>query len=247
MPREVPPLTLLATLPVFQAVDGETLQMLAAAAERRALDRGDYLFHAGDTPTGMYAVVHGQIMLMAGGGRGRRLTGVVGPGQSLGEPVMFLERPALVDAIAASDALVLHLPKKCVFDALERDARFARRIIASLSARLEAMVQQRDAHAAGGGRARLLHYLLQRAGSQREGAVHFTLPAPKATVAAQLHVTPEHFSRLLRELASEGLLQVERRQFSIPDVRRLAAVSASAASSPGGRTRGRSGSKPPPA
>jgi CRP-like cAMP-binding protein len=247
MAREVPPLTLLAALPVFQAVDGETLRQLAAAAERRVLERGDYLFRAGDMPTGMYAVVHGQIMLMAGGGRGRRLTGVVGPGRSLGEPVMFLERPALVDAIAATDALVLHLPRESVFDALERDPRFARRIIASLSARLEAMVQQREAHAVGSARARLLQYLLQRAAPQREGAAQFTLPAPKAAIAAQLHVTPEHFSRLLRDLTSEGLLKVERRQFSIPDLRRLADFSASAVSSRGGRTRGRSASGPPPA
>ena len=220
--REIAPQAFLAELPMFKALDGATLARLAAATTRRALVRGERLFSKGDVASGMYVVVHGEIMLITRSPvRGQRLSGVVGHGRSFGEPVMFLERPAVVDAEAADDALVLHLPKEAIFAEVERSPRFARRIIASLSQRVESLVHELDRQALGSGRARLIDYLVRRAGDQ-PGPRLVTLPATKAAVASQLNLTPEHFSRLLHELAGAGLLQVEGRRITVPDVSRLA-------------------------
>jgi CRP-like cAMP-binding protein len=210
----VPAAALLKGLPLFKALDAATIARLAAATQRLQLRRGAHVFHRGDDPLGMYVVVYGQVRLL-GRGRdgGERLVGVVDAGQSFGEPVMFLERPALVDAQASTDALVLCLPKQAVFDESERNARFARRLIAGLSARLEAMVQQQERAVGAGGRARLLDYLLRQAGAEPEAS--FTLPAAKAAIAAHLQLTPEHLSRLLRELSGEGLLRVEGRRLTL--------------------------------
>lgn len=220
--REIAPQVLLAALPLFKALGEATLARLAAATTRCALARGERLFSKGDVVKGMYVVVHGEIKLIARSPvRGERLTGVVGPGRSFGEPVMFLERPAVVDAEAAGDALVLHLPREAVFAEIERSPRFARRIIASLSQRIESLVHELDRQSLGSGRARLVDYLVRRAGNH-PGPRVVTLPATKAAIASQLNLTPEHFSRLLHELAAAGLLQVSGRQISVPDLQRLA-------------------------
>jgi CRP-like cAMP-binding protein len=222
--REIAPQAFLAALPLFKALDEATLARLAAATVTRRLTRGEHVFRKGDAASAMYVVVHGEIRLVArSAARGERLTGVVGPGRSFGEPVMFLERPALVDAEAASDALVLQLPKDAVFAEIERNPRFARRIIASLSQRIESLVHEIERRALGSGRARLVDYLVRRAG-RASGAREFTLPASKAAIATQLNLTPEHFSRLLHELAADGLLDVHGRRIGVPDVARLAAV-----------------------
>ena len=221
--REIAPQVFLAALPLFKALDAAALERLAAATTRRALKRGDRVFRKGDAPTGMYVVVYGEIRLIARSPvRGERLTGVVRPGHSFGEPIMFLERPAVVDAQAATDALVLHLPKEAVFDEIERNPRFARRMIAGLSQRIESLVQELDRQSLGGGRERLVDFLVRSAGSG-PGARLVTLPAAKAAVASHLRLTPEHFSRILRELADAGLLQVQGRRITVPDVPRLAA------------------------
>jgi len=220
--RAIAPLAFLAALPLFDALDKATLARLAAATTLRRLARGERLFSKGDAVEAMYVAVHGEIRFIArSAARGERLTGVVGPGRSFGEPVMFLERPAVVDAEAASDALVLQLPKEAVFAEIERNPRFARRIIASLSQRIESLVHELDRHALGSGRARLVDYLVHRAG-KHPGPRLLTLPATKAAIASQLNLTPEHFSRLLHELAAAGLLQVEGRHITVPDVDRLA-------------------------
>jgi CRP-like cAMP-binding protein len=191
--REIDPQPFLASLPLFQAVQPATLARIAAATRRIPLRRGERVFSRGDQPTGMYVVVFGEIRLLAHGARGARLAGVVEAGRSFGEPVMFLERRALVDAEAATDALVLHVSKEAVFAEIERDPRFARRMIAGLSRRIEAMVLEEERHA--------------------EAVV--TLPASKAATASHLRLTPEHLSRLLRELAAEGVLRVEGRRIAL--------------------------------
>jgi CRP/FNR family transcriptional regulator, dissimilatory nitrate respiration regulator len=218
---DIAPQAFLAAVPLFKALDAAALGRLAAATRRRPLKRGERLFSKGDPVTGMYVLVYGEIRLVARSpARGERLTGVLRAGRSFGEPVMFLERPAVVDAEAASDALVLYLPKQAVFDEIERSPRFARRIIAGLSQRVESLVNELDRQVMSG-RARLLDYL-QRSAGAGEGPRVVTLPAAKGAIASHLNLTPEHFSRLLRELADEGLIEVRGRRITVPDPGRLA-------------------------
>ena len=219
--REIAPEAFLATVPWFKALDAATLARLGAATTRRALKRGETLFRKGDAASGMYVVVYGEVKLIATTpARGPRLAGIVGPGQSFGEPVMFLERPAVVDAQAASDALLMHLPKEAVFDEIERNPRFARRMIAGLSQRIERLVRELDRQALSSGSERFIDYLLRHGRGQAAGFV-VALPAAKAEIASQLNLTPEHFSRVLHELAQAGLLQVRGRKITVSDPNRL--------------------------
>jgi CRP-like cAMP-binding protein len=222
--RQIAPEVFLAGLPLFKELDAATLGRVAASTTRRALKRGETLFRKGDHATGMYVVVYGEIKLLSSTpARGTRLSGIVGPGQSFGEPVMFLERPALVEAQAASDALLLHLPKEAVFAEIERNPKFALRMIAGLSKRIESLVHELERHAIGSGSERFVAYLL-RQGSGEPGPIVVTLPAAKAQIASQLNLTPEHFSRILRELVDAGLLRVEGRKITVPDADRLQRV-----------------------
>jgi CRP-like cAMP-binding protein len=218
--KEIPPETFLASLPLFKELGAATLARLAAGTTRRPLKRGEALFRQGEPATGMYVVVHGEIKLSASTpARGKRLTGIVGPGQSFGEPVMFLERRTLVTAQAAGDALVLHLLKEAVFAELERNPRFARRMIAGLSQRVESLVRELDRQSVASGTERLVAFLLQH--DRGETGLVLTLPAAKAEIASQLNLTPEHFSRILHDLAQTGVLQIRGRRITVPDTDRL--------------------------
>lgn len=222
--KEIAPEVFLADLPLFAALDDATLTRLAASATRRVLKRGQTLFRKGDETTGMYVVVYGEIKLISTTpARGARLSGIVGPGQSFGEPVMFLERPAVVQAQAASDALLLHLPKEAVFAEVERNPRFGRRVIAGLCKRIESLVRELGRQAVGSGSQRFIAYLL-RQGRGGPGPMVITLPAAKAEVASQLNLTAEHFSRILHELARAGLLEVQGRNITVRDPKRLQAA-----------------------
>ncbi len=218
--REIEPRELLARLPLFKELGAAARTRIAAGATKVRLARGAMLFRRGEMPKGFHVVVYGRIQLRAGGTRGSRLSGIVGPGRSFGEPVMFLGKPYVVDAVADDDTLLIHVPRDIVFAEIEGNPQFARRMIAGLAARIEALVHELDAQAQGSSLQRLVAYLLRgRAAAQGQA---FTLPATKAAVASQLGMTPEHLSRLLRELATHMLLQVQGRRIVIADAERLA-------------------------
>ena len=145
MRREIGPEAFLAKLPLFSGLGRDELARLAAATTRRELRRGEFLFRQGEPASGIYALVHGRVALTSRLASGReRVNAIVEPGRSFGEAIMFLEKPSVVSARALSDALVLHVAKQAVFAELERTPGFARRVIAALSAKLHASVQEID-------------------------------------------------------------------------------------------------------
>jgi CRP-like cAMP-binding protein len=219
--RDIPLTTLLAKQPLFHELDAASLERLAQTTTRLEPRRGELVFAKGDDPTGMYVVVYGEVELISSTpARGPRLWGIVSAGHSFGEPVMFLKRPALVEARAANDCLLLHVPRESLFGEIERSPEFARRMIAGLCRQIESLVREIDGQARGSGSRRLAAYLLR----QREGdgeSIVVRLPAPKAQIASHLNLTPEHFSRILRDLARSGVLQVEGRTITVPSAMRL--------------------------
>lgn len=219
--REIEPRELLARLPLFKELGAAARTRIAAGATKVRLARGATLFRRGEMPMGFHVVVYGRVQLRASGAKGSRLSGIVGAGRSFGEPVMLLGKPYVVDAVAEEDTLLIHVPKEIVFAEIDGNPQFARRVIAGLAARIEALVRELDAQAQGTSLQRLVAYLLRgRAGAPDEAVV--TLPATKAAVASQLGMTPEHLSRLLRDLTARGLLQVQGRRIVIADGQRLA-------------------------
>jgi len=145
---------------------------------------------------------------------------IMGPGQSFGEAVMFMEKPYPVYSQALADSLLLHIAKAFVFEEIERDPGFARRMIAGLSRRLHGLIGDLEAYSLQSGTQRVIGYLLNAVpdGAAAGAPVELRLPASKGVIASRLNLTPEHFSRILHELTEAGLIRVDGRSFSILDV-----------------------------
>ncbi|MBT9497553.1 MAG: cyclic nucleotide-binding domain-containing protein, partial [Zoogloea sp.] len=83
---------LLSRMPLFSALSPEDLAVMAAATRERRLQKGDRLFQRGDQPKGFFLVVWGQIKLAFTSAQGNeKVVEILGPLQSFGEAVMFLE------------------------------------------------------------------------------------------------------------------------------------------------------------
>lgn len=220
MRREPDVRSFLAHLPLFEGLRAEELERLALGTTRRRLKAGERLFEQGEPATGMYAVVHGRVTLLARGHGRERVTAIVEPGRSFGEAVMFLDKPYIVSAKALTDALVLHVAKEAIFAELGRNPGFARRIIAALAGKLHATVRELEMYSLGSAAKRFAAWLLHAAPAA-QGACEVALPASKRAIASQLNLSAEHLSRILRELADRGLVEVRGPRLAIADVRRL--------------------------
>lgn len=54
---------LLAHVPLFNELENREILSLARGSRELTVARGDILFHKGDTPTGFYLIVYGQVKL----------------------------------------------------------------------------------------------------------------------------------------------------------------------------------------
>ena len=214
----------LTYLPLFQGLSAAEIGRLAEGTVRRRLRAGETLFRQGEPSTGVHAVVHGRIALTVQGPHGReRVSDIIDAGRSFGEAILFREKPYIVSAKALTDALVLHVAKQTVFAELERNPRFARRIIAGLSGRLHRLIRDLESDSLRSGTQRVIGYLLSGRGETEapEGELEMTLPATKGVIASRLSLTQEHFSRILHDLSEKGLIAVEGREIRILDAGKL--------------------------
>jgi CRP/FNR family transcriptional regulator, dissimilatory nitrate respiration regulator len=212
----------LQRLPIFSEVDEASLQRLAAATRARPLERGAFALRAGEICDAFFVNLGQTVKLFVLAPNGNeKVIELIGAGQSFAEALMFLGRPSPVNAQALGDTQLLVLPREAVLQAMAADQRLALRMLAGLSRRLHGLVADVQAYALQSGVQRVIGYLLRDAGDD-DGACTVTLPVAKATLASRLSLTPEYFSRVLRELEEGGLITVEGRRIEIDSVRRLA-------------------------
>jgi len=213
----------LSNLPLFRELSADEIAHLAAGSVEIDAPRGTVLVHRGDPCRGFHIVIFGQVKLaLQASGGGEKVVELIGPGMSFGEPVMFLDMPYMVSATTLADSLLLHVARDVVYDEIERDPGFARRIIAGLSRRLHHLIDDLEAVSLRSGTQRVIGYLLRDESAVNTGNSRcVTLPARKGVIASHLNLTHEHFSRILHELIESGLIEVDGPRVTIPDVTRL--------------------------
>ena len=100
-----------------------------------------------------------------------------------------------------------------MFQGIEHDPRFARKMLAGLSRRMHGLICDLESNALRSGTQRVIGFLLQDEATG-EGA-QVTLSVSKAVLASRLNLTPEHFSRILSDLSAHGLISVQGRLVTI--------------------------------
>lgn len=138
---------------------------------------------------------------------------------------MFIGCPYPVFAEAIANTLLLHVAKDVVFELLETDTSFARRMLASMSLRLHALMRDVESYSLRSSAQRVIGYLMQHCPNNGSGecvgSIEITLPTSKQIIASRLNLTPETLSRIFRDLAEAKLISVQSRQITINDFKRL--------------------------
>lgn len=218
-PVDIP--ALLRRIPLFSELSDADLERVARFARERRLARGEVLFQRGDLPHGFYFLVSGQVKLAFSSAQGtEKVVEILGPMQSFGEAVMFMDHPYPVFAEALSDSVLLQLGQAVVTELIEKDAKFALKLLAGMSVRMHSLVRDVETYSLRSSIQRVIGYLLQQADSDQP--CEFALPTSKQVIASRLNLTPETLSRIFHELAENGLITVHGKLISLHDPARLA-------------------------
>lgn len=214
------PAEFLARLPLFSDVTPEELARVAAGTTQQRLERGQQVFARGDDCHGFHVVIYGQVKLFFTSPTGdEKVVELIAPGQSFGEALMFMGRPYIVGAQAVADTMLLHVAKDAVLLELENNPLFARRMLSGLSRRLHSLISDVEAISLRSASQRVIGYLLKD--EDAENGHELTLASSKKLIASRLNLSPEHFSRVLHELAAQGLIAIDGRNVTLLDLERL--------------------------
>ncbi|MEK8087435.1 Crp/Fnr family transcriptional regulator [Aquabacterium sp. A3] len=209
---------------LFAGTSAELRQRVVAGSQVRRVARAALLFEAGQPSEGLFIVLSGQVKLFARADNGQeKVIEVVSQLGHLGESIVFDHATHVTNARALSETVVLLVPAEVLLHELSQDPALATHMLMGLARRLNAMIRDIEALTLRSSVRRVVDYLLRAQPGQGPSAT-VSLPFSKSTLASLLSVTPEHFSRILHELQSKGLIAVNRRDIHIPDTSLLAQV-----------------------
>lgn len=204
-------------------------QVVAVAAQCRALPvrRNDVVVECSARLPGIIAVAYGTLKLsLCTPGNQRRVLRLIKAGETFGEAAALTGRPSPYEVRALSECKLVVVPSAAILAALERDPLAARQVLQLLAERYFELVGELESAAVRRGAQRLASYLdsLAERGSGN-GMWAVRLPATKTVVASRLDMKKETLSRLLKQLATQGLISVAGQDITILDRARLAALS----------------------
>ena len=227
---------LVPRLRIFSGVAPANLGPLMKQCWVISAPRGTAIVQRGARLAGVFGLADGSVKLALRGPDGEeRVLQLVCAGQTFGEAKSLLGRACRSEAIALADSKLVVVPAAAIFTLMDRDPRFARVMTLLLAERTLEMLAEVESAMLRGAQ-RLAAYLGALAESPEgngngNGGTVVRLPVSKTLVAARLGVKKETLSRLLRQFAAEGVIEVSRREISILDPDALARLSSSRAHS----------------
>ena len=215
----------LRATPLLSRLSDPQLERIVQRAWQRKLAEGELLFTQGDTAERFYLVQSGQMRLFRLAPDGsEKVIEIVSRGQTFAEALMFLKAPRYpvsADALAPSELVAIDAADFAAMLHESVDTCFV--VMGSLSQRLRALIGEIDELTLHSARARVARWLLQHCPENRRA---LRLDVPKSVLASRLSIKPETFSRVAKQLATEGVIEVQGAHVTVLDRSALSLVAA---------------------
>lgn len=211
------PTVSLAAIKLFSGLEAGHIAKLESCTLHRTLERGETLFMEGDEARAFYLVRSGRLKVYKSSPQGReQILHFVGPGELVGEVVMFSggRLPACAEAIERTE--VLSIPRKTFVDLVRQEPEVAMRLLAALSERLRELTALVENLSLREVTERLASYIIFMS-ETRGRRDQIELELPRHELAALLGTVPETLSRAFAKLEQQGLISQDRRKILIQD------------------------------
>jgi CRP-like cAMP-binding protein len=218
----------LEKLPLLEGVNLEAIRELATQSSVLRTRRGEVIVRQGERVPSLYAVGFGSVKTrLPQNGSGELVLGLLGPGATFGKSAVLLGQPSRVDIVGLDDVLLVAVRAACVVALVERNLRFSCNLARALAERNQALVEELETSKLRSAQ-RLAAYLDSIAEpAAQAGTWAARLAMSKTLLAARLGIKKETLSRLLREFACGGLIDVAGREITIRDRTALQRLGAS--------------------
>jgi CRP/FNR family transcriptional regulator len=186
---------------------------------RKKYVKGELLFSEGQTATGFFVNLSGQIKIYKLSPDGReQILHIISPSETFAEAALFTGSSYPAFAECLTDVQALYLPKERFLGLIRENPQLSLNMIGGLSALLRRFVDLVEELSLKDVSARVSKYLLDssiRLGQKQEEGVVFELEVSKTQLASRLGTISETLSRAFRKLQNRGIIRVEGKRVTI--------------------------------
>jgi len=213
---------------IFAELYGEELEEIDSSVRPLEYEEGRIIFEEGEPAFGIYLLSQGKVKLAkrTAGGR-KQILKLVGPGEILGEEVLFHERTYSAHARALEWTKAYFVTVEEFRRFLEAHPQVAIKLLEHLSQEVKGF-QNKVLEASYGSSlervARLLLAIADKWGEEEDGGTYIGLKLSRAELAELAGIASETASRLLARLKERGILDLSSSKIIILDRARLEAL-----------------------
>ncbi|HEU5033564.1 MAG TPA: Crp/Fnr family transcriptional regulator [Mycobacteriales bacterium] len=216
----------LATVPLFAALEDDTATVLASALTTRTVLRGHVVFSEGDPGDRLFVVLDGKVKISRAALDGREnLLAVLGPGEMFGELSLFDPGSRTATATAITESTLASLDHDDLRPLLLEQPAVAVQLLRALAQRLrrtnEAMADLVFSDVPGRVAKALLD-LAEKFGVDESDGVRVRHDLTQEELAQLVGASRETVNKALSDFANRGWLRLEGRTVLLLDPERVA-------------------------
>ena len=220
-----PRAAVLARVPIFSDLSEPELKFLADRAVTKRHTAGEVIFSEGDACAGLYVIESGDVRIFktSAGGREQVLT-LEHAGNSIAELPVFDGGAYPASAAAATDLTLLFVSRNDFRALCLEHPEVALKVLRMVGLRLRRLVGIIEELSFTTIRHRLAALLMRyaREAGHRSGRAQIKIPSNQE-LAAQIGTVRELISRNLSRFQAEGLIAMDGKTITIPDLAKLEA------------------------
>lgn len=218
MPKDHEASSCIQSVPIFKNLTLDEVNEIIDISSHSKLEKGDFIYSAGDDLNCLYVIHKGKVKIARYSEEGKeQVLRILSHGDFLGELALFQNAKVTTYAEAIEPTVVCKVERKRLKTLMESSPNLLFKMMNELSDRLEkaeALIENSNLYSANIKVARLLLDL------EKNGIVRFQ--TTKANLSSNLGITPETFSRKLRELEDEQYIEIiSNKEIRIKDLNRL--------------------------
>ena len=198
----------------FGKADEDLFNLIDDISHTVKISKKEPLFMEDDEGYCMYYLISGSAKLFKTNEEGKEaVIKFVAPGEIFAEIILYLKNKYPVTCMAIEPSELLAINAQKLFKLIQQRPELAMRLIGRLAFRSQYLVRMVENLTIANVRERFLNYL--RLMQSKSGNNVIDLPVPKGDLALLLGIAPETFSRLLKKLTEDGIIEVEGRNIRI--------------------------------
>ena len=192
---------------LFDNLSEKSLQKLLSHSVIQEHPAHKLLVTQGEAPQGLYLVIEGNIKTFRLGEDGSEATmRMLGAGDTCMEAVLFMGGASPIAVQTLSACKLMMIPDRVVKAHVMEDAQFSMNIIRIVTHHYKNAMHQIDAMNIKSPLQRVGYYFLTKHLEAGHDNLEFMLPFKKQTIANYLGMTPETFSRSLKQMKEMGIV-----------------------------------------